>query len=135
MITSVQNKADLLITPRKGGEPDKAAATGPGAARKQLDSPHNTPASNERGVTERAMLNRARLEQAAEAVNDALKSAGTRVNLQLDEESDQIVIKVLKESGEVIRQFPPKELLELAKYLSREGALPADKGMLLEERV
>jgi uncharacterized FlaG/YvyC family protein len=42
---------------------------------------------------------------------------------------------VLKESGEVIRQFPPKEILELAKYLSEEGALPADKGIFLEGRI
>jgi flagellar protein FlaG len=135
MITSIQNKADLLITPRKGGEPDHAAAKGLAAARKQLDVSHDVPESDRRAVIERTALDQGRLAKAVAALNDALKSADARVNLQIDQESDQVVVKVLKESGEVIRQFPPKEVLEMAKYLSEEGALPADKGVLLEERV
>jgi len=125
MIKSVQHKADLLIAPRKGGEPDKATATRPAAARTQLDSPKGAHQPADRAV----------LERATAAVNDALKSAGTQVKLQLDQESNQVVVKVVKESGEVIRQFPPKEVLELAKYLSEEGTLPADKGVLLEGRI
>jgi flagellar protein FlaG len=125
MITSVHYKADLLITPRKGGEPDKAAATRPPAARTQPDSSHDASQSTDRAVLDRAVA----------AVGEALKSAGTQVKLQLDQDSDQVVVKVLKESGEVIRQFPPKELLELAKYLSEEGMLPPDKGVLFEGRI
>ena len=125
MITSVHNKADLLITPRKGSEPDDAAAKRPAAARTQRYSPQ--------GAHQPADL--AVLERAAAAVNEALRSANTHVNLQIDQDSEQVVVKVLKESGEVIRQFPPKELLELAKYLSEEGALPVDKGVLLEGRI
>ena len=135
MITSVQHQADLLIAPRKGGEPDKAAATRPAAARTQLDFPHDAGKLDERAVIERAAVDRMQLDKAAAAVNDALKSAGTQVKLQLDQESEQVVVKVVKESGEVIRQFPPKEVLELAKYLAQEGKLPADKGVLLEGRI
>ena len=54
MITSVHNKADLLITPRKGGEPDKAAATRPAAARTQPDSPHDASRSTDRAALDRA---------------------------------------------------------------------------------
>lgn len=129
MITSVRHKADLLIAPRQGGEPDHAAATRPAAARTQpevSDDAHKP--------DERAALERAPLQKAADIVNDALRSANTRVNLQIDQDSEQVVVQVRKESGEVIRQFPPKELLELAKYLSEEGALPANKGVLLESR-
>jgi flagellar protein FlaG len=125
MITSVHNKADLLITPRKGGEPDKAAATRLPAARTQPDSSRDATQSTDRAVLDRAVA----------AVGEALKSSGTHVKLQLDQDSDQVVVKVLKESGEVIRQFPPKEVLELAKYLSEEGMLPPDKGVLFEGRV
>src|SRR5262249_49066936 len=108
MVTPVHNKADLLIAPHKRGEPDKAAATRPAAARTQLDSPHDT-----LKLDERSALGRASLKRAIDTVNDALKAADTRVNLQLDQESEQVVVKVVKESGEVIRQFPPKEVLEL----------------------
>ncbi len=130
MITPVSNKADLLTMPRKGGEPDKAAATRPAAARTQPDSPQDASRS-----TDRAVLDRAALDHAVATVGEALKSAGTQVKLQLDQESDQVVVKVLKDSGEVLRQFPPQELLELAKYLSQEGMLPADKGVLIEGRI
>ena len=125
MITSVHNKADLLITPRKGGGPDDAAAKRPAVARTQRDSPQ--------GALQPA--DRTALERAAAAVNDALRLANTHVNLQIDQDSEQVVVKVLKESGEVIRQFPPKEVLELAKYLSEEGTLPPDKGVLFEGRI
>jgi flagellar protein FlaG len=52
----------------------------------------------------------------------------------VDEKTDQVVVKVIKESGEVIRQFPPEEILELARYLSEERMDQPDKGVLLEER-
>lgn len=130
MITSVHNKADLLITPRKGGEPDKASAARPAAAGTQPDSSRDGSQSTDRAVVDRAVL-----QQAVAAVGHALQSAGMNVKVQLDQESDQVVVKVLKESGEVIRQFPPKEVLELAKYLSEKGTLPADKGVLVEGRV
>jgi flagellar protein FlaG len=125
MITPVYHKADLLIVPRKGGEPDDAEAKRPAAARTQRDTPQGALQPADRAV----------LERAAAAVNDALRAADTHVNLQIDQDSEQVVVKVLKESGEVIRQFPPQELLELAKYLSQEGMLPADKGVLIEGRI
>jgi Uncharacterized flagellar protein FlaG len=125
MVTPVHNKADLLITPRKGGEPDDAAAKRPAAAGTQRDALQSA----------RQPADRAVLERAAAAVNDALRAADTHVNLQIDQDSEQVVVKVLKESGEVIRQFPPEEVLELARYLSEEGTLPPDKGVFLESRI
>jgi uncharacterized FlaG/YvyC family protein len=130
MVTSVQNKADLLIALRKGGEPDDAAAKRLAAARKLPDCPGDAHEPDER-----AALDRGPLKKAVDILNDALRAAETRVSLQIDQESDQVVVKVFKESGEVIRQFPPKELLKLAKYLMQEGILPADKGVFFEGRV
>ncbi|MDH5669580.1 MAG: flagellar protein FlaG [Nitrospira sp.] len=131
MITPVSNKADLLTMPRKGGEPDIATAKRPDAAWMQPDSQQveNSP----RAESERP--DPAVLERAAVKVNDALMSAGTQVKLFVDQGSEQVVVKVLKESGELLRQFPPEELLELAEYLSEEQTLPAGKGLLVEERV
>jgi len=130
MITSVHHKADLLIVPRKGGEPDHAAAKRPAAARTRPDFPDDAPEPGER-----AALDRASLKKAVDIVNDALRSANTHVNLQIDQESNQAVVKVINDAGEVIRQFPPKEVLQLAKYLAKEGTLPADKGVVLEGRM
>jgi flagellar protein FlaG len=53
-----------------------------------------------------------------------------------DEESGRIVVKVInKETNEVVRQFPPDELLSLSRAIrvtQEEGADP-DSGFLLEE--
>jgi flagellar protein FlaG len=131
MITPVSNKADLLTMPRPGGEPDNATAKRPAAAWMQPESHRAESASH----VEPESSDRVALDRAAVRVNEALKSAGTRVKLLVDQESEQVVVKVLKESGEVIRQFPPEELLELAKYLEKEHRLPEGKGVLVEERV
>lgn len=131
MITPVNNKADLLIMPRPGGEPDTATAKRPAAAWTQPDS-HRAENSRHAGSEP---LDRAVLDRAVVKVSDALKSAGTQVKLLVDQESEQVVVKVMKESGEVIRQFPPEEVLELAKYLEKEHRLPEGKGVLVEERV
>ena len=131
MITPVSNTADLPTMPRRGGEPDNATARRPAAAWMQPDSQHVEDSHH----AESEPLDRAGLERAAVKVNEALLSAGTRVKLLVDQGSEQVVVKVMKESGEVLRQFPPEELLELAKYLSKEQTFPAGKGMLVEERV
>jgi flagellar protein FlaG len=131
MISPVSNKADLLTTPRKGGESDLATAKRPDAARTQRDSYY----AEESRSTDRSSLSRADLDQAAAKVGEVLKAAGMHVKLLVDQESEQVVVKVMKESGEVIRQFPPEEVLELAKYLSEEQTSERGKGLFLEERV
>jgi flagellar protein FlaG len=62
-------------------------------------------------------------------VSEVLDSTDPRLKIEVDDETDRVVVKVIKEeSGEVIRQFPPEELLELEKFLS------GSKGLLLQER-
>jgi flagellar protein FlaG len=51
------------------------------------------------------------------------------LKFEIDDSTDRVVVKVIeKDSGEVIRQFPPKEVLELAKFFN------ASKGFLLKEQ-
>jgi flagellar protein FlaG len=124
MISPVTPKADLLATPTRGGEPAHAAAQAPTAARKQSGFEHQSP----------ELIDRAEIDQAWEKVSEVLKSTNTHLKIEIDQDTDRVIVKVLKDSGEVIRQFPPKELLELAKYLSEETSLSNEKGLLLEER-
>lgn len=124
MISPVTPKADLLATPARGGEPAHAAAQASTAARKQPGAEHPSP----------ERIDRAELDRAVEKVSDVLKSADTYLKIEIDQDTDRVVVKVLKDSGEVIRQFPPKELLELAEYLSNEKSQTNEKGLLLEER-
>jgi flagellar protein FlaG len=119
MITPVTGKADLLTTPARGGEPDHAAAKQPTAARTQSDT-DNQPT---------APIERATLEQAVAKVSEELKTHDTNLKFEIDDSTDRVIVKVIeKDSGEVIRQFPPKEVLNLAKYFN------SSKGLLLKEQ-
>jgi flagellar protein FlaG len=119
MITSVTGKADLLTTPARGGEPDHAADKQPTAARTQSDT-DNSPT---------APIDRATLEQAVAKVSEDIKAHDTNLKFEIDDATDRVVVKVIaKDSGEVIRQFPPKEVLNLAKYFN------SSKGLLLKEQ-
>ena len=52
-------------------------------------------------------------------VQERLDTMGTRLQLTLNKDPNSIVVQVLdRKSGELIRQFPPKELLDLQKKLS-----------------
>ena len=119
MITSVTSKADLLTTPARGSEPDHAAAKQPSAARTQSDT-ENTPT---------VPVDRTALEQAVAKVSEDIKAHDTNLKFEIDDSTDRVVVKVIeKDSGEVIRQFPPKEVLELAKFFN------TSKGLLLKEQ-
>jgi flagellar protein FlaG len=120
MIHDVTPKADLLTTLGRGSAPaDAAAASQPPAVRTPPDS-RETPS---------VPIDRAAIDRAVAQVSQALETADPRLKIEVDDDTDRIVVKIIKdESGEVIRQYPPEELLELQKYLS------SSTGLLLQER-
>ncbi|MGE3977322.1 MAG: flagellar protein FlaG [Nitrospira sp.] len=72
---------------------------------------------------------RARVDRAATKVNEVLSLADPRLKIEVDDETKRVIVKVIEQkSGEVIRQIPAEELLELEKYLS------GPKGILLREQ-
>lgn len=69
------------------------------------------------------------VEQAAARVKDVLQGSTSRVEFDIDPDLNKVVVRILSgESGEVIRQIPSQELLDLAKQLD------APKGLLVRER-
>ena len=69
------------------------------------------------------------LEQAAARVKEALRGTTSQLEFEIDPDLDKVVIKIYnKESGEIIRQIPSQELLDLAKHLNEP------KGFLIHER-
>ena len=79
--------------------------------------------------TFRTAADRAMVDQAAAKIGEVLELADPRLKIRVDDETERVVVKVVEqESGEVIRQIPPEELLELEKYLS------SPRGLLLHER-
>jgi flagellar protein FlaG len=70
------------------------------------------------------------LQRAVARVREVFQGASARLQIEIDRDLDRVVIKIVNgQSGEVIRQIPPEELLELARRF--DGA----KGLLLKERV
>jgi flagellar protein FlaG len=72
---------------------------------------------------------REQVEQAAARVKDVLRGTTSRLEIEIDPDLQKAVVKIRNgESGEIIRQIPAQELLDLAKYLD------APKGLLIRER-
>lgn len=76
------------------------------------------------------------LEQAVKNVSNHVQNVTRELNFSVDEELGRFVVTVLdEETGEVIRQIPTEDMLELAKTLadsqqnSEKGAF---KGMLFQ---
>ena len=119
MITNVTSKMDLPTTTNRRSHTETP--------------PINTRAAEHaRGseFTPASPTQRAALEQAVGKVREALQQSGSHLQIEVDQELQRVVIKILKgDSGEVIRQIPPQEVIDLAKNLANH------KGLLFEEHV
>jgi flagellar protein FlaG len=119
MITNVTSKVNL---------PDTAIRSS------QLDTPlrHERLSEHSRGsdFTLTSPADRVALEQAVSRVKESFQQSGSRLQIEVDPELKRVVVKILNgDSGEVIRQIPPQEVIDLAKNLS------GSKGLLLGEHV
>ncbi len=69
------------------------------------------------------------LDQAVKNVSGYVQNVTRELNFTVDEELDKFVVTVLDEkTGEVIRQIPTEEMLELAKSIS-DAQASASKGI------
>ncbi len=119
MITDVTSKVDLPTTANR---------------RSQTEAPLTNArvAEHRRGseFTSASPTQRAELEQAVGKVREALQQSGSHLQIEVDQELHRVIVKILKgDSGEVIRQIPPQEVIDLAKNLANH------KGLLFEEHV
>jgi flagellar protein FlaG len=72
---------------------------------------------------------REQVEQVVTRVKESLSGTNSRLKIEIDSDVNRVVIKILDgESGEIIRQIPSQELLDLAKHLD------GSKGFLVRER-
>ncbi|UVT14538.1 MAG: flagellar protein FlaG [Nitrospira sp.] len=119
MIHSVTPKADPRVGRVREEELSAAAGQKPRAKTNESDSQ-----SSSQRVADRAVV-----DEAAAKVNEMLVLVDPQLKIKVDEETERVVVKVVEQkSGEVIRQIPPEELLELEKYLT------GPKGLLLREQ-
>jgi flagellar protein FlaG len=70
-----------------------------------------------------------RTEQAVAKLNEILKDRERDLEFSIDEDTGRTILKVIHaESGEVIRQIPPEELLNIARvFIEGTGSLIEDQ--------
>lgn len=119
MITNVTSKVNL---------PDTASRSS------QLDTPsrHERLSEHPRSsdFTFTSPADRVALEHAVSKVRESFQQSESRLQIEVDPDLKRVVVKILNgDSGEVIRQIPPQEVIDLAKNLL------GPKGLLLGEHV
>ncbi len=71
-----------------------------------------------------------KLKDAAEKANEFIKSMDNELQFSVDKDTEKVVVKVVdKQTGDVIRQIPSKEMLEIAK------ALDTLHGMIIRKKI
>ncbi|MBV6470479.1 flagellar protein FlaG [Nitrospirales bacterium NOB] len=119
MVHEVPNRKDLL-----------AATTHPSAQgssrspERNVEEKGSEPQPAEEGVQQKD------LQHALSRVREVFHKADPRLEFSIDPDLDRVVVKVMNgESGEVIRQIPQQEIIELAKRLE------SPTGLLLHHKV
>ncbi len=79
--------------------------------------------------TDAAEMDAAEVENTLDGINKYLHEIGSSLNFIRDEASGRSAVQVLDENGEVIRQIPPQELLDVyAKIRNIVGILLDESG-------
>ncbi len=71
-----------------------------------------------------------KLRNAADKTNEFIKTMNQELQFSVDKDTEKMVVKVVdKQTGDVIRQIPPKEMLEIAK------ALDTLQGLIIRKKI
>jgi flagellar protein FlaG len=119
MVQNIRPPHNIYIHQQGGSASEaKPVRGGDGKVEAALRTPAPAPAATKEQV-----------EQAAARVKEVLRGTTSRLEIEIDPDLHKAVIKILNgESGEIIRQIPSQELLDLAKHLDDP------KGLLIRER-
>ncbi len=64
------------------------------------------------------------VKQAVQELNEGFTSLNYHLQFSLDEKTDSVVVKLINsDSGEVVRQIPPEEILRLRAYYKEQQGL------------
>ena len=69
-----------------------------------------------------------RVEEVVTRLQETLQHVAPRIELSVDKELNQVIVRILdKESGELIRQIPSEEVLELDRFFADLSGLFVEK--------
>jgi flagellar protein FlaG len=80
-------------------------------------------------VTKNEKISNAEIEKAVEKSNSILSQRATGLEFSFDKDSGKTIVRLIdKETEEVLRQYPSKEMLAIAKELDKfQGSLVSTK--------
>ncbi len=85
-----------------------------------------------------AVVSRTELDSAVELANKIGQSLKRKLNFSIDEATERVVVKIIDEdTGEIVRQVPPQEMLRIAAHLKQlqdmnDKVLSAVKSVILD---
>ncbi len=116
--------------PAARGENARGASTAAEAPRKadsQVSLPERAPVSAENSQTPATPPSSSHIQ---ESIQKFLKTQNTILSFERDESSNQVIVKILDpETREVLRQYPPDEILKLAQAMDKA------QGNMVDERI
>jgi len=119
MVQNIRPPQDIY-THQQGRPASEAKPVRDGAGKVEADLTASAPAPTP---------TKDQVEQAAARVKEVLRGTTSRLEIEIDPDLRKAVIRILDgESGEIIRQIPSQEILDLARHLDDP------KGLLIRER-
>ncbi|HNY66990.1 MAG TPA: flagellar protein FlaG [Deltaproteobacteria bacterium] len=106
-------------------DPVRVERSGGGSAAIAQVSPHHTKeAAQPKETLQKKTLSADDVQRDIEAINDQLESMNRSIRFSIDDSSKDVVVKVVnKDTGEVIKQFPPEQVLKLRERLNEMAGL------------
>lgn len=126
-----KESAVALPKPTAKARPSETAAP-------QVDTPRVKP--TEVDTTQNRAITMQEVKKAVETLEAAVEEYAPSMSIGFDGELNKMIVRVTDaETNEVIRELPPEELLDIARFLERHGvdAVGSEslRGMLLDEYI
>ena len=113
MVQNIRPPQGPSFPQRQSESATKSARGGDSRVEDELRTPTPVPTPTKEDV-----------EQAAARVKDVLRGTTSRLEIEIDHDLHKAVIKIFNgESGEIIRQIPSQEILDMAKHLDEPTGL------------
>ncbi|WP_422446914.1 flagellar protein FlaG [Thermoanaerobacterium sp. DL9XJH110] len=78
--------------------------------------------------TDKKVLSNMELDDAVRKINDTIRIFDRRYHFKIDEDSDKIIVQIINnQTGEIIREVPPEEVLKLAARIKELLGLFVDE--------
>jgi len=138
-MNTINSNAEVTLPTPLAGEDKVAGQAASSLTERAVDDVKQVDAQNQQKLQQNQYKNnnqdekaqpleREQLEKMAQQLQDFMGEMNRSLQFKVDEDSGRDVIKVLdKESGEVIKQYPSEEVLNLVSKLSESAGILIDQ--------